>query len=538
MSAHSLSRAFFLFFMTPTTSGAQQGAASVFLSSGGATSIHHNFFGWYDRRSGPEVNGRVSYVMRSNRYNALWYAADVGSWMAGDIDRIGEGVGLLAVRDSARVCESISALWDSQDTAARHWSPAPTIQCLSGAQAHAAAERWSTLISSGAASVFLTSRDLGLSPTPPYFRWLGWFDRRNSTNSTAGAGDQPRRPVYLRRGTPSTALWYSEDTGYWFLGGASKVGQALGLLSANDGALDAEAITATWSYWQGGSQGWQPVPGLRYVAGNDADASWLVHVASGSQSVLLDAGSYRRDPRHGVHHMSFGMYDRRVGARLVNGRASFAQRGRPNAVLWYCEESAAWVVSDVRYLGSSDGAYLAVFDAALNPEGITAVWQEFNRVAPPNGEWQAALDIRILAPSPPYLPPPPPSPLTPPSPELLPPPRPSPWIHDHEPSPLPATKPQHNRNRHRPAQPPAPPPPEDRAATPTVLLPAPNGGATAAFSLTGNGRDSASAKLVFVAVALCPFVMCAVLYRRYRLQRRRRELIEIAMDDLRDGSER
>ena len=93
MSSHSLSRAFFLFFMTPTTSGAQQGAASVFLSSGGATSIHHNFFGWYDRRSGPEVNGRVSYVMRSNRYNALWYAADVGSWMAGDIDRIGEGVG-------------------------------------------------------------------------------------------------------------------------------------------------------------------------------------------------------------------------------------------------------------------------------------------------------------------------------------------------------------------------------------------------------------------------------------------------------------
>ena len=83
---------------------------------------------------------------------------------------------------------------------------------------------------------------------------------------------------------------------------------------------------------------------------------------------------------------------------------------------------------------------------------------------------------------------------------------------------------------------PAPPPPEDRAAT--ALLPAPNGGATAAFSLTGNGRDSASAKLVFVAVALCPFVMCAVLYRRYRLQRRRRELIEIAMDDLRDGSER
>ena len=92
----------------------QAGASSVFLSPASAASgAHHAFFGWYDRSPAP-INGRASYVHRITRYNALWYASSVGSWMAGDVANVGRGIGVLAARDRAVTIP----LWQAGDSRA------------------------------------------------------------------------------------------------------------------------------------------------------------------------------------------------------------------------------------------------------------------------------------------------------------------------------------------------------------------------------------------------------------------------------------
>ena len=540
-----------------------QGARSVFLSpQNSAAGRHHAFFGWYDRRPEP-VHGHASYLHRVNSYNALWYAPSVGSWMAGDVENMGMGIGVLAARDPALFCEGVRATWDSNqaDTTRQRWVALPELSCLAGAQAQAAAELWQQGVSRGAAEVFLTSLTLNLSPAPRYFRWLGRYDRNATAaggsengSSTLDATGSPRRAVYLRRGAPDTALWYHEASGYWFVGDARQVGQALGILSVSDGALDAELIEVTWSFWKGGGAGWQAVPDVRCVAaGEGVTASWEQHVARGSASVLLDAGPYRRDPQHGVHHMSFGMYDKRHGVPLVHMRASFAQRGRDHTVLWYCAESAAWVVSTIDHVGSGwCGAYLVAFDAALNPEDVSSVWQEFNRVAPPNGEWQEAPDIRVLAPSPPHAPPhrppppppppplptpPPPSPPPPPAPSPPPPPPPPPQAQQPAPARAPPEKATHDHNHHRPPHSSTSLPSLSSTVSPQALATTGSGAAPVASLAQDQGSRWAPGAsmpgiLMPVAGSFCTFIACAAAYRRRRNRAIRRHVLEIAMEDL------
>ena len=215
--------------------------------------------------------------------------------------------------------------------------------------------------------------------------------------------------------------------------------------------------------------------------------------------------------------------------------------------VWPC--ALAGVVSEISHVGLEDcGAYLAAFDAALNPEDIASVWQEFNRVAPPNGEWQEALDIRVLVPSPPPLPPRSPPPAPPPTPSF-PPSRPRPPPHPPPPPPPvkapPAKGSHHEHARHvrppalsRDTSPPSQPPSPITSEPHSLSTTAP--GIVAAAPPPGHrGAGPAFASLATVgappAAALCIVLACVTaIYRRHRQQalRRRERVLEIAMGDL------
>ena len=76
---------------------------------------------------------------------------------------------------------------------------------------------------------------------------------------------------------------------------------------------------------------------------------------------------------NGLHHEVLGWYDPRSAAPLVNGRASYLQRGSTSTGLWYAD-THSWMIGELQHLGESVGS-LAAHDTAASPDAVTTMWQ-------------------------------------------------------------------------------------------------------------------------------------------------------------------
>ena len=181
-------------------------------------------------------------------------------------------------------------------------------------------------------------------------------------------------PSYALLGDDGTRLWHAGRC--WFVGAAAECGQAKGWISADDGSLTPDQVSATWQVFDGSA--WLDAPELRLIAG-EALASAL---AAAADTVALVGATPQNRQRAWL-----GIFKRRPEA--VNGWPSYALLGDDGTRLWHA--GRCWYVGAAAKCGQAKG-WINAADGSLTPEQVAATWQVTDGSA-----WFDAPELRCSA---------------------------------------------------------------------------------------------------------------------------------------------
>ena len=324
----------------------EQSAAGARIIAASAPTLHlvglsgqrHEWLGSYTRRAGSLTNGRHSFVHEADETKVMWYDDRSASWRVGvheayygHEERFHPNKAVLRAIDPALVPERVAASWMMRTSDDTHggedeaWSEVRTLRCIGGLDIEVELQAQVRELRLAGPTVYLAGA------MPPSFPpgVLGAYDLVQPT------GKQSARRTYLRRDDPKTALSYRLKTGDWVVerqGGDKGAEMAL-LLSAYDGALLPERISATWRVHT--TEGyWTDAPNLKCRAGPDGKAAMEADLAAVSLEQALTPGwllSVRQGPAVEATRVALraGLQPWRIHAELANAKG----RGVSDSVL-------------------------------------------------------------------------------------------------------------------------------------------------------------------------------------------------------------
>ena len=175
------------------------------------------------KKTTSRANGRPTYKMDGSDKAMLWF--DGSHWRIGRSKDVGKTTGFIKAYDTAQSPELVTATWEVADDVSDAWVPAPGLRIIAGAALHAERQ-------AAARTIAL----LGATPGDCHQKKMGLYKKRAELVNGW--------PSYEAVFDSKFAMWHSGTC--WCVGHKDGLGKDVGCLSARDGALRPEAISATW----------------------------------------------------------------------------------------------------------------------------------------------------------------------------------------------------------------------------------------------------------------------------------------------------
>ena len=212
------------------------------------------------KKTTSSVNRRPTYKMDGYDKVMLWFAGS--KWWVGKSEDVGKSKGWIKVKDQAQSPELVTAKWMVYDHASKVWVPAPGLRIIAGAALHAERQ--------AAASTVAVH---GATPGNLHQNKMGLYKKRAELVNGW--------PSYEAAFDSNVAMWHGGLS--WFVGPKDSLGTTKGFLSALDGALRPEAISATWKVADG-TGAWPDAPDVHIFTRSSPTATASTSAAATAAS--------------------------------------------------------------------------------------------------------------------------------------------------------------------------------------------------------------------------------------------------------------